>query len=238
MIGCRCSVCTSSDLRDRRLRTSAIVEYEGLQLVIDAGPDFRQQMLAYGASAPDAVLLTHMHKDHTGGLDDVRAMNYFTKRPFPVYCEEPVNQSLRREYSYAFSENPYPGAPSFDIRIIDENPFTVNGIGILPLRVMHAAMPILGFRFSDLSYITDGSHIPEKTYERLEGTRVLVINCVRREKHMSHFCLGDIYGIVERIKPEMTYLTHISHQLGLYADLEKTLPENIKAGFDGMSIEF
>lgn len=238
MIGCKCEVCTSSDPRDNRLRTSALVKYEGLELVIDAGPDFRQQMLRCGTYNPDAILLTHMHKDHTGGLDDVRAMNYWNKSAFPVYCEKPVCDSLRREYAYAFSEERYPGAPEYDIHLIDDTPFSIKGIEIMPLRVMHYRMPILGFRFGPLAYITDGSFIPEETFGRLEGIRTLIINCVRKEKHISHFCLDEAIAIARRTGAENTYLTHMSHQMGKHEKMLEELPSSIHPGYDGLSIDF
>ncbi len=238
MIGCGCPVCTSTDIHDKRLRTSARVEYNGIDVVIDAGPDFRQQMLRENICNPDAILLTHKHIDHTGGLDDVRSYNYFKEKAMPIYCESMVAESLKQQFYYAFEEKKYPGAPDLELHLIDDKPFEINGTEIIPLRVLHYKMPILGYRFGDLAYITDGSFIPEETFEKLSGIKILIINCVRREKHISHFCLDEAVKIAEITHAEKTYLTHISHQLGKYSETEKSLPENIRQGYDGLKIEF
>ena len=159
MLGCNCPVCTSADVRDKRLRCSVYVEYEGLKLLVDAGPDFRTQLLREKIQHVDAVLLTHHHKDHTGGLDDVRSFNYFEQRAFPIYCEEYVQESLKREYSYAFDEHPYPGAPQFELHTITDAPFSIDGVEIIPVRALHYKLPVLGFRFGKFGYLTDASSI-------------------------------------------------------------------------------
>ena len=172
MIGCGCEVCRSADARDRRLRASVLVEHEGLAILVDAGPDFRQQMLREGVSHLDAILLTHNHKDHTGGLDDIRAFNYLEKKATEIYCEKYVEDSLRMEYSYAFAENKYPGAPEWRVHIIDGNPFEINGVKIIPIRGRHYKLPVLGFRFGNIAYCTDMNHIAEEEFEKLKGLQV------------------------------------------------------------------
>ena len=161
MIGCGCEVCKSTDPRDKRLRSSVLVKHEGLRILVDAGPDFRYQMLRAGVSSLDAILLTHNHKDHTGGLDDIRAFNYLEKKATQIYCEKYVEESLRKEYSYAFEEIRYPGAPEWDVHIIDDKPFTVNGVEIIPIRGRHFKLPVLGYRFGNIAYCTDMNHIPD-----------------------------------------------------------------------------
>ena len=194
MIGCNCEVCRSDDFRDKRLRTSAYIEYEGLRLVIDAGPDFRQQMLRSGIKELDAVLLTHMHKDHTGGLDDVRAYNYFMHKGFPIYAEASVQESLKREYAYAFGDHRYPGVPDFILHTIDEHPFNINGVEIIPVRAIHYRLPVLGFRFGRLGYLTDANCISEESIEKFKGVDVFVIRvqgrgCLRNQLYQK----GEAY---------------------------------------------
>ena len=244
VIGCDCPVCRSADPRDKRLRTAALVRYEGLELVIDAGPDFRQQMLREGIVCPEAILLTHQHKDHTAGLDDVRAFNYTprdgyrTAHPFPIYCERRVQESLRDEFSYAFTEDRYPGIPIFDLHTITEKPFAIRGVEIVPIRVMHYRLPVLGFRFGKLAYITDANRIPEEEMSKLEGVELLVLNTVRRGHHISHFSLEEAVAMAQRVGPRETRLTHLSHQLPCYAELSAELPPNIQPAYDGLTITF
>ena len=238
MIGCNCEVCRSADPKDHRLRTSAYVEYEGLKLVVDAGPDFRQQILRSGITYLDAVILTHMHKDHTGGLDDVRAFNYFQKRGFPIYAEDIVIKSLKREYAYAFDEHKYPGAPEFIIHQIDERPFKINGIEIIPVRAMHYKLPILGYRFGKLGYLTDANYLSEESIEKFRGVDIFVINTVRREKHISHFSLSEAIDVCRKVGAKQSYLTHMSHKFGRYREFEPSLPEGIHAAYDGLTLEF
>lgn len=236
MIGCACEVCCSEDPRDKRLRASVLVEYEGLTILVDAGPDFRQQMLRAGVTHLDAILLTHNHKDHTGGLDDIRAFNYLEKKAAQIFCEKYVEDSLRQEYSYAFAENRYPGAPEFEIHLIDDKPFTINGIEIIPIRGKHFRLPVLGFRFGDIAYCTDMNHIAEEEYAKLQGLEHMIINCVRRGRHISHFSLEGAIGVAEKVKASHTWLTHLSHQLPCYEALCEELPQGVLPAYDGLVI--
>ncbi|MBQ8838792.1 MAG: MBL fold metallo-hydrolase [Bacteroidales bacterium] len=265
MIGCGCEVCRSRDARDKRLRTSALVEYDGLQILIDAGPDFRQQMLREDISHIDAILLTHNHKDHTGGLDDIRAFNYIEKRASEIYCERYVEEALRKEYSYAFAEKKYPGAPEWNVHNIDENPFLIrtggsyemlewnSGAGythstialgeevrtvkVLPIRGMHYKLPVLGYRFGNIAYCTDMNHIPEEEYEKLRDLDHFVINCVKYGRHISHFSLEEATAVAKRVGAKHSWLTHLSHQLPRHEELAAQLPEGILPAYDGLVIE-
>jgi len=236
MIGCGCDVCRSTDPRDQRLRASVLVEYEGLKILVDAGPDFRQQMLRENVSHLDAILLTHNHKDHTGGLDDIRAFNYLEKKATQIYCEKYVEDSLRMEYSYAFEENKYPGAPEWRVHTIDERPFEIEGVKIVPIRGRHYKLPVLGFRFGNIAYCTDMNHIPEEEFEKLKGLEHFVINCVRRGHHISHFALEGALKVAEKVGARHTWLTHLSHQLPRHEELTAELPENVLPAFDGLTI--
>ena len=236
MIGCGCDVCCSDDPRDKRLRSSVLVEHEGLTVLVDAGPDFRQQMLRADVSHLDAILLTHNHKDHTGGLDDIRAFNYLEKRASQIYCEKYVEDSLRMEYSYAFAENKYPGAPEWNVHIIDENPFSINGVEIIPIRGKHYRLPVLGFRFGNIAYCTDMNHIPEEEFEKLKGLDHFIINTVRRGRHISHFALEEAVAIAQKVGAKQSWLTHLSHQLPCCSELEKELPAGILPAYDGLTI--
>ena len=238
MIGCDCEICRSCDPRDKRLRASAFVEYEGLKILIDAGPDFRYQMLREHISHVDAILLTHNHKDHTGGLDDIRAFNYIEKKATQIYCEKYVEDSLRKEYSYAFAENKYPGAPEWDVHLIDENPFKINGVEIVPIRGRHYKLPVLGYRFGNLAYCTDMNHILEEEFEKLKGLDHFIINCVRKGRHISHFSLEGALEVAAKVGAKHTWLTHLSHQLPKYQELAAELPEGVEAAYDGLTLEF
>lgn len=238
MIGCDCPVCTSDDSRDKRLRASALIEYEGLRLLVDAGPDFRQQMLRAGSPRLDAILLTHHHIDHTGGLDDVRALNYLENRAFPIYCETEVQDSLKRQFYYAFSEYQYPGAPQYNLQTITSVPFKIEGVEIIPIRAMHYKLPILGFRFGDCAYITDANYIPEPEFAKLQHLKIFVINTVKRGKHISHYSLSEAVDICKKVGAEHSFLTHLSHLLPCHADLSAELPPEIQPAFDGLSLEF
>lgn len=264
MIGCGCPVCSSTDAKDNRLRSSALIEHNGISILIDAGPDFRQQLLRANICNMDAIILTHEHKDHTGGLDDVRAINYFENKSMPIYCESRVYKSLQREYSYAFSEYKYPGAPEFDVREITAEPFTVfpgdgfqkvgrmrqfakpreqrelpEGASVLvtPIRVMHYKLPVFGYRIGDIAYITDGSQIDDAEFPKLKNLEVLVINTVRKEKHISHFSLQEAIDIAQRVGAKKSYLTHLSHQIGTYSQLLKELPAGIEPAYDGLVVD-
>ena len=236
MIGCGCEVCTSSDLRDKRLRASVLVDYCGKRFLVDAGPDFRQQMLRAGVSHVDAILLTHNHKDHTGGLDDIRAFNYLEKSATQIYCEKYVEESLRKEYSYAFAEEKYPGAPEWEVHLIDDKPFSIEGVEIIPIRGKHFTLPVLGYRFGDIAYCTDMNRIPDEEFAKLEGLDHFIINCVRRGRHISHFSLEGALEVAARVGARHTWLTHLSHQLPRYEDLLAELPEGVEPAYDGLVI--
>ena len=266
MIGCSCDVCKSADPRDKRLRASVLVDFAGMRILVDAGPDFRQQMLREGVTHVDAILLTHNHKDHTGGLDDIRAFNYIEKRALEIYCEKYVENALRQEYSYAFAEKKYPGAPEWHVHNIDENPFTIRAGGpyetltwdqgkgyiksiagendpvhtaqIIPIRGMHYKLPVLGYRFGNIAYCTDMNHIPEEEFKKLEGLDHFVINCVKYGKHISHFSIEEAIEVAKRVGARHTWLTHLSHQLPKYEELLKELPAGVKPAYDGLLINF
>jgi phosphoribosyl 1,2-cyclic phosphate phosphodiesterase len=237
MIGCGCRTCRSTDPRDKRLRTSAMVEASGATLVIDAGPDFRAQMLRENVKRVDAILLTHEHTDHIGGLDDVRAFNYFMRRPMPVYAEERVQRQVEQMFAYAFDRNKYPGSPEIEqVAICAGQPFEVQGVRVTPVRTMHARLPVLGFRVGGMAYITDTNFVSRESKQQLEGCEVLVVNALRREPHLSHFTLSEALRLIDELKPACAYLTHASHQLGLHAELQPSLPPNVHLAYDGMKI--
>jgi phosphoribosyl 1,2-cyclic phosphate phosphodiesterase len=237
MIGCTCEVCTSQAPEDKRLRSSVFVEHEGLKVLIDAGPDFRYQMLRERICSVDAILLTHNHKDHTGGLDDIRAFNYQEKKAAQIYCEKYVEDSLRMEYSYAFAKNKYPGAPEWEVHIIDNQPFQINGTDIVPIRGMHYKLPVLGFRFGNIAYCTDMNHIPEEEFAKLEGLDHFIINCVKYGKHISHYSLEEAVEVARKVGARNSWLTHLSHQLPCHEELSAELPEGIKPAYDGLILQ-
>jgi phosphoribosyl 1,2-cyclic phosphate phosphodiesterase len=214
-----------------------LVEHEGQKILVDAGPDFRYQMLRAGICSLDAILLTHNHKDHTGGLDDIRAFNYHEKKATQIYCEKYVEDSLRQEYSYAFAEVKYPGAPEWNVHIIDEKPFSINGVEIIPIRGKHFKLPVLGYRFGNIAYCTDMNHISDEEYSKLQGLDHFIINCVRRGRHISHYSLEQAIEVAGKVGAEHSWLTHLSHQLPCYEELIKELPEGILPAFDGLAIE-
>jgi phosphoribosyl 1,2-cyclic phosphate phosphodiesterase len=236
VIGCTCEVCRSMDYRDKRLRSSVHLQVNEKSLVIDTGPDFRQQMLREQIQQLDAVLFTHGHKDHIAGLDDVRAYNFLQQMDMPVYATAHVLRQLEVEFYYAFEEKKYPGTPQLQLNEINENPFEIQGIPVLPLPVKHLKMPVLGFRIGDFSYITDANHVPDETYERMKGTRVLVLNALQKEKHISHFNLMEALEVAARVKADQTYLIHISHKLGTHKQIQQELPNSVALAYDGLSI--
>lgn len=237
VIGCTCDVCSSLDFRDKRLRTSILLEAGGQSFVIDTGPDFRQQMLRARVRRVDAVIFTHAHRDHTAGLDDIRAYNYLQRSEIPVYGSEQVLNQLRIEYAYAFADKAYPGIPRLRLHAIeDETAFQVNGVSFRPLPVMHLQLPVMGFRVNNFSYITDAKYIPPETIEKLEGTEVLVLNALQREQHISHFNLSEALAMVDTIKPRETYFTHISHKMGLHSDVAAELPDHVSLAYDGLEV--
>ncbi len=236
VIGCTCEVCRSLDYRDKRLRTSIHLDLDGTSVVIDTGPDFRQQMLRERVARLDAILFTHGHKDHTAGLDDVRAYNFMQGHDMPVYGDAHTLAQLKREFSYAFEPVRYPGIPQLNLIEINDAPFTVNGITITPLPVKHLQLPVLGFRIGDFSYITDANFIPDETLAKLKGTKVLVLNALQKDKHVSHFTLAEALVMAQRIGAEKTYFTHMSHKIGLHKDVETELPNTISLAYDGLGV--
>jgi len=236
VIGCECEVCRSLDYRDKRLRVSVHLEIDGTSLVIDTGPDFRQQMLRERISKLDAVLLTHSHKDHIAGLDDVRAFNFLQKKGMPIYGTAKTLEQVKTEFYYAFESQKYPGIPVLNLQELNDREFEINGIKILPLPVLHLHMPVLGFRIGDFSYITDANLIPDETLTKLRGTKVLVLNALQKEKHQSHFNLEEALVQTKIINAEQTYFTHISHKMGLHQSVSKEMPDRIALAHDGMVV--
>jgi phosphoribosyl 1,2-cyclic phosphate phosphodiesterase len=237
MIGCDCAVCTSTDTRDNRLRSSIWVRSEQTSLVVDAGPDFRAQMLRSNINTLDAILLTHAHKDHMAGLDDVRAYNHFQRRPMHLYADPRTEEAVRRDFYYAFSDGKYPGTPDIDLFSIGSEPFQVGDIPVTPIEVMHLRMPVLGFRFGDFTYITDANFIEEAELDKIRGSRVLVLNALRKEKHLSHFTLSEAIELATSLDVPQVYFTHISHQLGSHAEVSAELPAGCNLAYDGLTVQ-
>jgi phosphoribosyl 1,2-cyclic phosphate phosphodiesterase len=236
VIACDCSTCLSSDWHDKRLRTSVLVETEDMTLVIDAGPDFRQQMLREKVTKLDAIILTHEHKDHIAGLDDVRAFNYKSQDAIDIYSEERVQKVIKKEYSYVFSEYQYPGIPKMRLNPISGYSFTIKQTKITPVRVFHYRLPVYGFRIGNFAYITDANYVPEESKEKLYGVKYLVVNALRKEKHISHFSLREAMDLIREISPKKAFITHISHQMGLNTEVSKELPPEIMLAYDGLSL--
>lgn len=237
LIACDCNVCTSQDSKDKRLRSSVLVRTSQTTLVVDTGPDFRQQMLRENVKVLDAVLFTHEHKDHIAGLDDVRAYNFILKKKMPVYATKRVINALQREFYYIFNDEKYPGIPEIDIHLIDNQAFYIQDIHIQPVELLHYKLPVLGFIFNQrLAYITDANYISPPEKNKLKNLDVLIINALRREKHISHFTLQEALDIIQELQPKKAYLTHISHQLGTYKEVSKELPQNVFLAYDGLKI--
>jgi phosphoribosyl 1,2-cyclic phosphate phosphodiesterase len=238
VVACKCPVCKSTDSKDKRLRSSVMIEAMGKNIIIDCGPDFRYQMLREGVENIRAIIFTHEHRDHVAGLDDVRSFNWVNKSPVDIYAESRVVDSLKTMFSYAFNEkNKYPGVPQINTNIINEEEFNIDDIKIIPIRGMHYFIPVLGFRLGDITYITDFNKISEVEIEKIKGSKILVINALRKEQHVSHFSLSESLELIDRIKPDRAYITHISHQMDKHAVEEKSLPENVFFAYDGLSIE-
>ncbi|TAL75031.1 MAG: MBL fold metallo-hydrolase [Bacteroidetes bacterium] len=235
VIACDCNTCLSDDQHDKRLRTSLLLETNETTLLFDAGPDFRQQMLREHVTKLDSIILTHEHKDHISGLDDVRAFNFKSRDAIDIYSEERVQKVIRKEYSYVFSEFQYPGIPQMRLNSIPEHGFSIKGIQLIPIRVFHYRLPVYGFRVGNFAYITDANYIPEESKEKLSGVEYLVINALRKEKHISHFSLREAIDFIREISPDKAFITHISHQMGSYADISKELPPGIILAYDGLS---
>ena len=236
VIACNCEVCLSNDYRDNRLRSSVMVEVDNKTIVIDTGPDFRQQMLREKVQKVDAVIFTHEHKDHVAGMDDVRAYNHKWKQDVQVYCSNRVEEALKREYHYIFSGNNYPGIPKINMNIIDNNEFDISGIKIIPISVLHYKMPVFGFRIKNFVYLTDVSFIPEDEKYKLKDLDLLIIDSLRKEKHISHFNLEESLDLINEVKPKRSLFTHISHYMGKHKELTQELPKNIAPGYDGQVI--
>lgn len=238
IIACDCVVCSSGQAKDKRLRSSILVQFQGFNIVVDTGPDFREQMLQCQLKQLDAILFTHAHRDHMAGLDDIRGFNFRMKRAIDVYCEKWVENAIRKEFYYAFEEPKYPGVPEMNIHSIQNEKFEIGGISIIPIRAFHHKMPVFGFRFKDFVYITDANRIEEQELEKVKGCEVLVLNALRKETHISHFTLAEAIEIVNLVKPKAAYFTHISHQLGLHDAVELELPENMFLAYDGLELNF
>lgn len=236
MIGCDCEVCTSADKHDKRLRSSVMIESGTTRIIIDAGPDFRYQMLRENIKHIDAILLTHEHKDHIAGIDDVRAFNYFCSGAIPIYATERVARVVKKDFDYAFSEYKYPGVPEIDLNEITGENFTVGDISVTPINGRHYQLPVTGFRVGKLAYLTDFNHIEESEIEKLKGIETLVINALRHEKHISHFNVSEAIEVSRKTEAKHTYLTHMSHQIGLYEAAKHTLPADISYAYDGLTV--
>lgn len=237
VIGCECPVCLSTNPKDKRLRTSVHIKVNGISLVIDTGPDFRQQILRENIKQLDAVIFTHQHKDHVAGLDDVRSFNFKQQKPMPVYANKATIEVIKREFYYAFEKNKYPGVPQIDLHEIDHRNFDIHNVTILPIKVYHHQLPVLGFRIQNFTYITDANFIPEKELEKIEGTEVLVLNALQKEEHISHFTLKQAVELSEKLQPKQTYLIHMSHNLGFHDEVMNELPENVQLAYDGLKVE-
>ncbi|SDP24199.1 phosphoribosyl 1,2-cyclic phosphate phosphodiesterase [Mucilaginibacter sp. OK268] len=236
VIACGCEVCTSTDARDNRLRTSILIEAEDKTIVVDSGPDFRYQMLRAGVKHLDAIVFTHEHKDHIAGMDDIRAFNYKQNSPIDIYADLRVQKALVREFPYVFDGTGYPGIPQVMIHPIDLRPFPIGDAIFTPIEVLHYKLPILGFRVKDFTYITDAKTIPETEKEKIKGTKTLVINALQKQSHISHFTLDEAIDFANEVGAEKTYLTHISHRLGTHFEVSKELPVNIELAYDGLKL--
>lgn len=238
MIGCDCEVCLSTDKKDNRLRSSILVQSPTTTLVVDTGPDFRYQMLRQNIKKLDAVLFTHPHKDHLAGLDDIRAFNYFMQKPIEVYADALTEEAVRRDFYYAFTDTKYPGIPELNLNTIALEPFRIGDIPVTPILVWHLKMPVLGFRFGNFTYITDANRIDEAEQEKIKGSHTLVLNALRKQKHISHFTLDEAMALVQKLNIPNAWFTHISHQLGLHSQIDAELPNGMHLAFDGLELNF
>ena len=237
VIACSCAVCTSADTRDKRLRSSILLQVDDKNIVIDSGPDFRYQMLRAGVMHLDALVFTHEHKDHTAGLDDIRAFNYKQGEAINVYAHKRVQDALKKEFSYIFANHKYPGIPQLDLFEIGHHPFEVAGVPFIPIEVMHFQLPVLGFRIADFTYITDAKTVSDVEKAKIKGSKVLVINALQQEKHISHFTLEEAVAFAQEIGAEKTYFTHISHRLGTHQKISEIVPAGVELAYDGLCIE-
>ena len=237
VIACDCIVCKSTDPKDKRLRCSVLIEGSAGNLIIDTGPDFRQQMLRENVKHLEAILYTHEHKDHIAGMDDIRAFNYFQGKHMDLYLSNHVEAALRREFAYVFAANKYPGIPLINLHRIENSPFQLLGHNITPIEVSHYIMPVFGFKIDDFCYVTDAKTIEKSELEKMKNVKVLVLNALRKETHVSHFTLQEALEVINYVKPKQAYLTHLSHQMGLHQEIELDLPPHVKLAYDGLKIE-
>jgi phosphoribosyl 1,2-cyclic phosphate phosphodiesterase len=236
VIGCDCDVCRSLDYRDKRLRASIHIEVNDKSLVIDSGPDFRQQMLRERIKKLDALLFTHEHKDHTAGMDDIRSFNFLQRRDMPIYAQAHVLDQLKREFAYVFAESKYPGVPQVEVHTIKNSAFHIDDIEVMPIEVMHYKLPVFGYRIKDFTYITDMKTISDREFSKLEGTQVLIVNALQKTPHISHLTLDEAIEFAERVQAKKTYFTHLSHKMGRHADVAQELPSGIEIAYDGLEI--
>jgi phosphoribosyl 1,2-cyclic phosphate phosphodiesterase len=236
VLTCECEVCRSENPRDKRLRTAAFVEYNGLRLIIDCGPDFRQQLLTNKINDFDAVLITHGHRDHIAGLDDIRAFNYIRGKTIDIYANETTIESVKTEFPYIFNPGDYLGAPKINLTVVNEAPFEINGQKITPIPVMHGEAPILGFRLGNMVYVTDASYISESSLKLMQGADILVLNALRKKKHATHFSLSEALELITKLDAKQVYLTHMSHFLGLHNEVQPTLPTHVFLAYDGLTV--
>ena len=237
VITCKCDVCLSSNIKDKRLRTSVLIKHKQKSIVIDTGPDFRQQMIRENVDALDAVLFTHSHMDHTAGLDDIRSYNFKSKKPMEIFCSDDVLKALKMQFSYIFADFRYPGVPKVNVNLIDQDDFFIDTIKITPIKAFHYKLPVHGFRIEDFVYLTDVSNIPEKEKEKMKNADILVLDSLRKEPHMSHLCLQQSIDLINELKPKKSYLIHISHLMGLHDQVQSELPPNIFLSYDGLKVK-
>lgn len=237
VIACECEVCHSVDFRDKRLRVSVHLQIGNKSFIIDSGPDFRQQVLRERVKTLDALLFTHEHKDHTAGMDDIRSYNFRQKKDMPIFGRLSVIEQIKKEFFYIFSDFKYPGIPRVQVNIIDNTPFTVEGIEVIPIEVLHYRLPVFGFRIGDFTYITDANYIAPEELEKVKGSKVIVLNALQKESHISHFNLSQAVALLQELKPQKAFLTHVSHKLGLHAEVERELPDFVRIAYDGLKFE-
>ena len=236
VIGCNCIVCESKNKKDQRLRSSLLVKVNSHSILIDIGPDFRAQMLKSNTIDIDGILLTHQHRDHTAGLDDIRPIYYLNNKPIELYAENKVIESIKNDFHYFFTSNNYPSKPSINLHIINNAPFYISGIKIQPIRVMHHKLPIFGYRIGDVSYITDANYISPLEKKKMIGSKVVIINSLQKAPHISHYSLKESLALIKELNPDKAYLTHISHNMGCYVEVNKELPDNVYLAYDNLRL--